>query len=275
MTSAIGLVLGVSGHAAGWPIPRGGSQRIADALASCLRSLGGEIITGRRVESLDELPPAHMILCDLTPRGLLTIARDHLPPGYRRKLEHFRYGAAAFKVDYALDGPVPWRAMECLRAATVHLGGTRKEIAEAERAPWQGRHAERPFVLLAQPSLFDPTRAPEGRHTVWAYCHVPNGSDVDVTERIEHQIERFPPDFKDRILARSVRSPSMMEKQNANLVGGDINGGVQDLRQLFSRPHAWIVRDAGERIISLLVLDASGRRRTWDVRLFRRLHGSE
>jgi phytoene dehydrogenase-like protein len=235
-TSAIGLALGVAAHAGGWPIPRGGSQWIADALASYLRSLGAEIVSGRRVESLDELPPARMVLCDLTPRGLLRIAGNRLPASYRRKLERYRYGVAAFKVDYALDGPVPWKAAECLRSATVHLGGAFDEVAEAERAPWQGKHAEKPFVLLAQPSLFDPTRAPAGKHTVWAYCHVPNGSDFDMTGRIESQIERFAPGFKDRVIARSVRPPSLMERHNANLVGGDINGGAQDLRQLFWRP---------------------------------------
>ncbi|MGH9837965.1 MAG: phytoene desaturase family protein [Blastocatellia bacterium] len=235
-TAAIGLVLGIAAHTGGWPIPRGGSQRIADALASHLRSLGGEIVTGRRIESLAELPPSRMVLCDLTPRGLLRIAGDRLPAGYRRKLERYRYGVAAFKVDYALDGPVPWQAAECSRAATVHLGGTLAEVAEAERAPWREQHAGKPFVLLAQPSLFDPTRAPAGKHTVWAYCHVPNGSDFEMTERIENQIERFAPGFKDRVIARSVRPPSVMEQHNANLVGGDINGGVQDLRQLFWRP---------------------------------------
>lgn len=235
-STAIGLVLGIVAHAFGWPIPRGGSQQIANALASYLRSLGGEIVTGTRITSLDQLPEARAVLCDLTPRGLLAIADDKLPPSFRKKLENYRYGVAAFKLDYALDGRIPWKAAEVSRAGTVHLGGTIEEMAAAERAPWEGKHAEKPFVLLAQPSLFDPTRAPEGKHTVWAYCHVPNGSDFDMTERIENQIERFAPGFRDRVIARSVRPPSVMEKHNANLVGGDINGGVQDLRQLFFRP---------------------------------------
>jgi phytoene dehydrogenase-like protein len=235
-SAAFGLLLGITAHTIGWPFPRGGAQRIADALASYLRSLGEEIITGRRIESLDELPAARVILCDVTPRQLLHIAGDDLPEAYRRKLARFRYGPAAYKVDYALAGPVPWRAVECARAGTVHLGGTIDEISLAERAPWRGEHAEQPFVLLAQPSLFDPTRAPAGKHTVWAYCHVPNGSQFEMAERIERQIERFAPGFRERVLARSVITPSMFEQHNANLVGGDISGGANDLRQLLLRP---------------------------------------
>ncbi|MDQ3803104.1 MAG: NAD(P)/FAD-dependent oxidoreductase, partial [Acidobacteriota bacterium] len=184
------------------------------------------------------LPPARAVLCDVTPRQLVRIAGHRLPAGYRRKLERYRYGPAAYKIDWALDGPVPWKTEECARAGTVHLGGTLEEVAASERAAWRGEHAEKPFVLVAQPSLFDPTRAPEGRHTLWAYCHVPNGSCVDMAGRVESQIERFAPGFRDRVLARSVMSPADLERRNANLVGGDINGGAQDIRQLFTRPTA-------------------------------------
>jgi phytoene dehydrogenase-like protein len=235
-SAAFGLLLGITAHTSGWPFPRSGAQRIADALACYLRSQGGKIITGRRIESLAELPAARVILCDVTPRQLLRIAGSSLPEDYRSRLARFRYGPAAYKVDYALDGPVPWRAAECARAGTVHLGGTIDEISFAERAPWRGDHAEHPFVLLAQPSLFDPTRAPAGKHTVWAYCHVPNGSQLEMAERIERQIERFAPGFGERVLARSVMTPSMLERHNANLVGGDISGGANDLRQLLLRP---------------------------------------
>jgi phytoene dehydrogenase-like protein len=182
------------------------------------------------------LPSAHTVLCDLTPRQLLRVAGQRLPAFYKRKLERYRYGPAAFKLDWALDGPVPWKAAACSRAATVHVGGSLADVALAEREPWAGKPADRPFVLLAQQSLFDPTRAPAGKHAVWAYCHVPNGSTFDMTERIENQIERFAPGFRERILARSVMPPAELERRNANLVGGDINGGVQDLWQLFTRP---------------------------------------
>jgi phytoene dehydrogenase-like protein len=235
-SAAAGLLLGLLGHAAGWPVARGGSQMIVDAMCSYLRSLGGEIITGRPVTSLDELPQARAMLFDLTPRQLLRIAGDHLPDGYRRQLKRYRYGPGVFKLDLALDGPIPWKAQECLGAGTIHVGGTLQEIAAAERAVTRGRHPARPFVLVAQQSLFDPTRAPQSKHTVWAYCHVPNGSRVDMAERIEAQIERFAPGFRDRILARSVISPAQMERYNPNYIGGDINGGVQDLLQLFTRP---------------------------------------
>ena len=235
-TAAFALVLASAGHAVGWPIPRGGSQSISDALASYLRGLGGEIVTSNRVQSIDDLPPARTVLLDLTPRQILGIAGKRLPSGYRRKLEGYRYGPGAFKMDWALDGPIPWRAPDCARASTVHLGGTLDEIAASERAVWEGHHPERPFVLVAQQSLFDGSRAPEGKHTAWAYCHVPNGSGFDMTERIEAQIERFAPGFRDLVLARSVMSPPGLEEYNANYVGGDINGGVQDLGQLFTRP---------------------------------------
>jgi phytoene dehydrogenase-like protein len=237
-SAAFGLMLGLLAHAVGWPLARGGSQAISDGLASYLRALGGEIETGRRVESLAELGEARTVLLDVTPRGLLELAGDRLPSGYRRRLEGYRYGPGVFKLDWALDGPIPWRAEECARAATVHLGPTLAEIAESEAAPARGETAERPYVLLAQQSLFDPTRAPAGRHTAWAYCHVPNGSPVDMTERIEAQVERFAPGFRERILARSALGPAAMERYNANYVGGDINGGLADLRQLFTRPVA-------------------------------------
>ena len=240
-TAAIALVLGTVAHAVGWPLPRGGSQRIADALASYLRSLGGQIETGSPVESLDRLPPARATLLDTTPRQLLRIAGDRLRGRYRRQLEAYRYGPAAFKLDFALSGPIPWRARECARAGTVHLGGTLAEIAASEAAVGRGEHPERPYVLLAQQSLFDPSRAPAGQHTVWAYCHVPNGSTVDMAARIEAQIERFAPGFRDRVLARSVLTPARLEEHNANYVGGDINGGAQDLGQMFARPALRVV----------------------------------
>jgi phytoene dehydrogenase-like protein len=233
---AIGLVLAMAGHAVGWPIPRRGSQAIADALASYLRSLGGEIVTGWRVESLDELPRAAAVLCDVSPRTLLHITGGKLPSGYRRTLERFRYGPAAFKVDWALAGPIPWRAAECRLAGTVHIGGTFAEIARAERASWRGEHCDRPFVLLAQPSLIDPSRAPIGKHTAWAYGHVPHGSTVDMTNCTEAQVERFAPGFRDLILARSTMSPADLERRNPNLVGGSITGGVPDFLQTIARP---------------------------------------
>ena len=235
-TAAFGLIFAAIGHAVGWPLPRGGAQKIADALASYLCSLGGEIFTGVRVRSVSDIPRTRAVLFDVTPRQLLDIAGVHLTEGYRRALSRYRYGPGVFKVDYALDGPIPWRAAGCARAATVHLGGTLDEIAAGEAAVWQDKHPERPFVLLAQQSLFDATRAPEGRHTVWAYCHVPNGSDLDMVERIDAQIERFAPGFRDRILAKRTAGPAELEEQNANLVGGDIGGGVADLRQLIARP---------------------------------------
>jgi phytoene dehydrogenase-like protein len=237
-SAAFGLVLGLLAHAVGWPFPRGGSQRLSDALASYLRSLGGEIETGRRVESLAELGETRPVLLDMTPRGLLALAGNRLPTLYRRRLGRYRYGPGVFKLDWALDGPIPWRAAECARAATVHLGATLEEIAASEVAPARGEIAERPYVLLAQQSLFDPTRAPAGQHTAWAYCHVPNGSTVDMTERIEAQVERFAPGFRERILARSALGPAAIERHNQNYVGGDINGGAATLSQLFTRPVA-------------------------------------
>ena len=235
-SAAFGLVLGITAHALGWPIARGGAQKLTDALASYLRSLGGEVYASHPVLSLHELPPSRVILCDLTPRQLLEIAGASLSPKYRDKLRRYRYGMGAFKIDWALAAPLPWKAEECKRAATVHLGGELGEIAVSERAAWRGDHAERPFVLLVQPSLFDGARAPETKHTLWAYCHVPNGSKFDMTERIEAQIERFAPGFRDTIVARCIAAPAELERRNPNLVGGDINGGAPNLNQLFFRP---------------------------------------
>lgn len=235
-TAAFGLVMGILGHVFGWPFPKGGAQKIPDALAGYLRSLGGEIVTEQRVKSIKELPPARAILFDVTPRQLLDIAGDQLPAGYRRQLQGYRYGLGVFKVDWALDGPVPWQAPACRQAGTVHLGGTLAEIAAAERATWEGKHPDKPFVLVAQQSLFDASRAPAGGQTLWAYCHVPHGSTVDMTGQIEAQIERFAPGFRDRILARAITPPAELERYNPNYIGGDINGGLQDLGQLFTRP---------------------------------------
>ena len=235
-SAAFGLLLSGSGHAVGWPIARGGSQRIADAMAAHFRSLGGEILVSAPVEHLDELRPARIVLLDLTPRQVLRFAGNRFPDGYRRSLERYRYGSAAYKLDWALDGPVPWSAPECARAATVHLGGTLEEVSASEAAHVRGEVHDRPFVLFVQPTLFDSSRAPAGRHTAWAYCHVPNGYAGDVTERIERQVERFAPGFRERILARSVLTPADLERRNANLVGGDINGGMMDLHQVFARP---------------------------------------
>jgi phytoene dehydrogenase-like protein len=235
-TASFGLVLGLLGHAVGWPLVRGGSQKIADALASHVRSLGGEIVTDAPVTAFDEIPPARAVLFDLTPRQILAIAGSRLPARYRRSLARYRYGPGAFKVDWAMDGEMPWRATECRRAATVHLGGTLDELVASEEAVSTGECAERPYVLVAQQSLFDDSRAPRGRHTAWAYCHVPNGSTIDMTDRIERQIERFAPGFGERVVARAVTGPVALERYNPNYVGGDINGGIQDLRQLFARP---------------------------------------
>jgi len=237
-SAMFGLVLGALGHAVGWPLPKGGSQKIADALASYLRSLGGEIYTGVRVRSLDDVPLSRTVLFDVTPRQLLDIAGEHFTPRYSKALGRYRYGPGVFKMDFALDDSIPWRDEACLRAGTVHLGGTLQEISVGEAAVSRGEHQERPWVLLAQQSLFDETRAPDGKHTVWAYCHVPNGSTFDMTHRIEAQIERFAPGFRERILAKNTMGPADLESWNANLVGGDITGGLMNLRQLIARPTA-------------------------------------
>lgn len=239
-TAAFGLTLAAAGHAVGWPVARGGSQQIANAMAAYFRSLGGEIVTDAPVENVDELSGAlrgaRTIVLDLTPRQVVRIAGHRLPARYRRALERYRHGPGAFKVDWALAGPIPWRAHACARAGTVHVGGTLEEISAAEDASFSGRVPDRPFVLLSQPTRFDPSRAPAGRHTGWAYCHVPHRSTADMTERIEAQVERFAPGFRDLILARSTMSPAQLERHNPNLVGGDVSGGVMDLRQLFFRP---------------------------------------
>jgi phytoene dehydrogenase-like protein len=235
-STAIGLVLGVMGHAVGWPSPRGGAQAIADALASYLRTLGGTIETGRRVRSLDEVQDARAVLLDVTPHQVLQLAGDRLPSWYRRRLERFDYGPAVFKIDYALEAPIPWLNAACRRAGTLHVGGSLEEVAAAERAAVGGRHPERPFLLVAQPTLFDPSRAPEGKHTAWVYAHVPHRSKVDMTEQIEAQLERYAPGFRDVVRSRYVSTPSVLERQNANLVGGSITGGANDLLHLVARP---------------------------------------
>jgi phytoene dehydrogenase-like protein len=238
VSAAFGIVLALAAHHAGWPVARGGSQRLADALAAHLRALGGEIETGRPVASLDELPRAGATLLDVTPRQLLALAGDRLPAGYRRRLARYRYGPGVFKLDWALRGPIPWAAPEVARAGTVHLGGSLEEIEASEEAATRGEHSDRPYVLLVQPTLFDASRAPEGMHTAWAYCHVPHGSTRDMTTTIEAQVERFAPGFSGLIAGRHAMDCAEVERRNPNLVGGDINGGVQDLRQLFARPVA-------------------------------------
>jgi phytoene dehydrogenase-like protein len=233
-SAGIALIMAITAHAVGWPIPKGGAQRLANALASYLRSEGGEILTESRV---DALPDAPIVMCDLTPRQLLALAGSRFPEDYRRSLESYRYGPGVFKMDWALDAPIPWRAPECRRAGTVHLGGALEEIAE-----WEARFTGRPFLILAQPTLFDPSRAPAGKHIAWAYGHVPNGSTADMTEAIESQIERFAPGFRSHILARHVRNPATLERENPNLVGGDIGGGSLELGQFFFRPNRWLYR---------------------------------
>lgn len=235
-TAAVALFLCMSGHTVGWPFARGGAQSISDALASYLETIGGEISTNWTVESIDDLPQSRVVLCDVTPSQLIEIAGRRLQGRYRRRLQAYRYGVGVFKVDYALDGPVPWRSTSVGLAGTIHVGGTMEEIAKAESDIWAGKHPEKPFVLVAQPSLFDDSRAPPSKHTIWAYSHVPSGSTVDMTGRIEEQIERFAPGFRDRILARRVMNSAALQQYNANYVGGDINGGTQDVGQIFARP---------------------------------------
>ena len=236
ISASFGVMLGASAHAVGWPIARGGSQSVANALRVYLESLGGKITTSTPVARIADLPTSTVTMCDVTPRQLLAIAGDRLSPEYRRRMERWRYAPAAFKVDYALSSPIPWRAPECFRTACVHVGGTLDEIAASEDAMSKGNHAERPFVLVAQPTLFDPSRAPEGKHVAWAYCHVPNGSTFDMLPRLEAQIERFAPGFRDCILARHVFSPAALESMDANLIGGDISGGAMNLSQFLFRP---------------------------------------
>jgi len=236
MSGAFGMLMAITAHAVGWPIPRGGSQSITNALCSYLSSLGGKVTTSHRIESLADLPACDVVLCDVTPRQLLKMAGERFSQSYKRRLQKFRYGPGVFKVDYALSERIPWGAAECLRAACVHLGGSFEEIAASEKVVSRGEHAERPFVLLAQPTLFDSTRAPAGKHIAWAYCHVPNGSKVDMLPRLEDQIERFAPGFREIVLARRVFRTSELEGMDGNLVGGDIGGGVLDLRQFLFRP---------------------------------------
>ena len=236
LSAAFGMIIGGAAHAVGWPIPEGGSQSISNALAGVLESLGGRILTNAKVSKLDELGSPDLVLCDLTPRQFLSIAGHRLRPSFIKLLQHFKYGPGSYKVDWALREPIPWKAKECRRAITIHLGCTLDELAESERRPWQGRPPERPFVLLAQPSLFDASRAPAGRHTAWAYCHVPNGWAGSALQQIENQIERFAPGFRDCILERAVHNTPAMESWDANLVGGDVNGGALSMGQFAFRP---------------------------------------
>lgn len=261
-TAGFGMLLGGLAHLVGWPVVGGGSQRLAEALVSILRSHGGEVRCGERVTTADQLPTSRAVLADLSPRGVVQILGDRVPDRYVRRLSRFRHGPGVFKLDWALDGPVPWSDDDVRRAGTVHLCGTAAEVAHAEAEVASGRHPERPFVLLAQPSLFDATRAPEGRHTLWGYCHVPNGSTVDMTNRIEDQIERFAPGFRDRVLARHAMDSAAMEAHDANYVGGDINGGAADLRQFVFRPviaaRPWITPVPGWYLCSASIPPGGG-----------------
>jgi phytoene dehydrogenase-like protein len=254
LTAAFALLLGALAHAVGWPVARGGAQAIPDALASHLEACGGAILTGHRVDALSHLPPAALTLCDIAPEQLARLGADRLPPRFRRHLGRFQRGPGVFKVDWALDGPIPWTAEACSGAPTVHVGGTLEEIAAAERAAYEGRIPARPFVILAQPSVCDPTRAPEGRHVAWGYCHVPTGATADMTEAIEGQVERFAPGFRDRILARHTMSPAGLARGNASLIGGDISGGAVTIRQMLARP-SW--RAYGTPVRGLYLCSAS------------------
>jgi phytoene dehydrogenase-like protein len=236
LSGAFGLLMAISAHAVGWPIARAGSQSLTNALCSYLSTLGGTVKTSSRVETIESLPDYDLILCDISPSQLLTVASRQLTHTYKRELQHFRRGPGVFKVDYALNSPIPWRASDCLRAATVHLGGSFEEIAESEAAVRQGKHSDRPFLLLVQPTLFDSTRAPDGKHIAWAYCHVPNGSKVDMLPKIEAQIERFAPGFRDTVMARNALYSADLERMDANLIGGDIGGGAMDISQTLFRP---------------------------------------
>ena len=235
-TAGVAMVLSALAHGPGWVFPRGGAQVLADALAAHLRALGGQIVSGERVRSIDDLPPSRAVLCDLSPGPFLAITGHRLPAAFRRSLERFRPGMGVFKVDWALDGPVPWRNPECARAGTLHLGGTLAEIADAEADVWHGRHPQRPFVLAAQPTPFDRSRAPAGKHVLWTYCHVPRGSTVDMSTALERQIERFAPGFHERVLARAVMRTHDFEQHDANFTGGDISMGAMTLSQLVARP---------------------------------------
>jgi phytoene dehydrogenase-like protein len=236
LSAAFAILMAVSAHAVGWPVPRGGAQSLTDALCGYLSTLGSNVTTSCPVHGLEELTNYNLLLCDLTPQQLLKIGAPRLSDKYKRRLAKYRYGPGVFKVDYALNAPIPWKAPSCMRAATVHLGGSFQEIAASEEAVRNGKHANHPFVLLAQPSLFDNSRAPAGKHTAWAYCHVPHGSTVNMLDKLEDQIERFAPGFRDCILARRTFSPVDLESMDANLVGGDIAGGAMDIRQFLFRP---------------------------------------
>ena len=247
-SSAIGLMLGMAGHAVGWPMPKGGSQSISNALASLLKSLGGQIQTDTRVTHLDQIPTTGPILFETAPARLVDIAGDALPLGYRKKLQNYRHGPGVFKIDYALNAPIPWSDPSVARGGTVHLGGTLEEIAASETACWNGKHSEAPYVLVAQQSLFDASRAPQGKHTGWAYCHVPRGSIKDMTEAIENQIERFAPGFRDTVIRRHTMNSMDFETYNANYIGGDVNGGEATIDQLFTRPTTSIYRTPNKRL---------------------------
>jgi phytoene dehydrogenase-like protein len=236
LSAGFGILLGIAAHAVGWPIPRKGAQSITNALCSHLAALGAQVQASTRVENLTELSGYDVTLCDVSPRQLVRIAGGKLSSAFAGRLSKYRYGPGVFKVDYALRSPIPWKAVDCSRAATVHLGGSAGEIAASEATMSQGGHSDRPFVLLAQPSLFDPTRAPESKHTAWAYCHVPNGSEVDMSKILENQIERFAPGFRECVLARRTFTGSALERMDANLIGGDISGGSMDIRQFLLRP---------------------------------------
>jgi len=235
-SAVFGLTLCIAGHTVGWPIPRGGAGAITSALSEYLQTLGGRIVTGQFVKSLADLPESKAVFFDTSPTALSEIYKDLLSKQYKRKVRNYKYGPGIFKVDWALSGTIPWSARECMNAGTIHLGGTFDEIAEAEFAAWHGQVVDKPFVILAQPSLFDPSRAPAGKHTAWSYCHVPNGCTSDMTESIEAQVERFAPGFRDVILARHTSTPAELQAENPNLVGGDITGGAQSLKQVFCRP---------------------------------------
>lgn len=235
-TASFGLVLGVTAHTVGWPVAKGGSHKITYAMAEHLKSLGGSIETEHRVNGPQDIPAASCVLFDLTPHQIASIMRDQLPGSFRKRLLNYTYGPGAFKIDYALSEPVPWINEVCRKAGTLHLGNTFEEIAAAERMVWDGEHPERPYVLVAQSSVADPSRAPEGKHTLWAYCHVPNGSEKDMTKEIEDQIERYAPGFRDTIISRHTMNTRAMEEYNSNYIGGDINGGAQFAKQLIGRP---------------------------------------
>lgn len=235
-TAAFGLLLTIAGHSVGWPLVKGGAQKLTDALGTYFQSLGGQIVTGTRISSLKQLPAARAVICDVAPRHLMTLAGDGLPSSYQRQLQRFQHGCGVFKVDWALRQPIPWKDPQCRRAGTLHLGGSLEEIASGEAIVSNGGHPEHPFVILAQQSVVDETRAPEGTHTVWAYCHVPNGSTVDMTDRIAAQVERFAPGFRDCIIGEHRMPPARLEAYNANYIGGDISGGLQNIGQIIGRP---------------------------------------